>query len=579
MIKILRKIMLFSANQKKTLIKGILASVIEAVFRMSHVIAIAFVLQNLINGTATKTTAWVAFGIIVVGVIGQIIFNNINSMNLTVAGYTMSAESRISIANHLKEMSMGYFSDNNLGKITSVATNSAEQINDNLTRCVMLLARGIFMCSIIAISLFSLDWRMGVLCVIGIVMYFIVASYQQKINESVSKKVIYANQKLVNNILEYVQGIGVVKSYNLTGAANKRVKGSIVENRDNILKLEENAIRILMLQSLIFKVISFLMIVLSIMFYIEGSMDVFTTIMMSICSFIIFSDLEMSTAFGSLLRLIETSIDEISSILSTEGMNESGKETKPTGYEIDIRDISFSYDTKKIIDNVSLNIPQKSTLAIVGGSGSGKTTLCNLITRFWDVDTGEIMFGGVNIKDMKTSDLLSYFTMVFQDVYLFNDTVANNIKFGKQDATKEEIEEACKKACCHDFIMKLPQGYDTIIGEGGASISGGEKQRISIARAMIKDAPIVILDEATANVDPENEHQLQKAIKELTKSKTVIMIAHRLKTVQNADKIIVLEDGKIVESGNHRELIKHKGIYADFVGMREKAIGWKLGSR
>ena len=579
MIKILRKIMLFSANQKKTLIKGILASVIEAVFRMSHVIAIAFVLQNLINGTATKTTAWVAFGIIVVGVIGQIIFNNINSMNLTVAGYTMSAESRISIANHLKEMSMGYFSDNNLGKITSVATNSAEQINDNLTRCVMLLARGIFMCSIIAISLFSLDWRMGVLCVIGIVMYFIVASYQQKINESVSKKVIYANQKLVNNILEYVQGIGVVKSYNLTGAANKRVKGSIVENRDNILKLEENAIRILMLQSLIFKVISFLMIVLSIMFYIEGSMDVFTTIMMSICSFIIFSDLEMSTAFGSLLRLIETSIDEISSILSTEGMNESGKETKPTGYEIDIRDISFSYETKKIIDTVSLNIPQKSTLAIVGGSGSGKTTLCNLITRFWDVDTGEIMFGGVNIKDMKTSDLLSYFTMVFQDVYLFNDTVSNNIKFGKQDATKEEIEEACKKACCHDFIMKLPQGYDTIIGEGGASISGGEKQRISIARAMIKDAPIVILDEATANVDPENEHQLQKAIKELTKSKTVIMIAHRLKTVQNADKIIVLEDGKIVESGNHRELIKHKGIYADFVGMREKAIGWKLGSR
>lgn len=579
MIEILRKIMSFSESEKRTLLKGILNGFIHSLLKMCPIIAVAFAVQNIVNETLTTQTVWIAVAIMVVGLIGQIIFNIKTTMNLTVAGYTMAANSRISIADHLKKMSMGYFNENNLGKVTSVATNMAEQINDNLTRCVLLLSQGIFMSSIIAISMFTLDWRMGILCVLGIVLYFIMSSYQQKHSKKVSQKVIFQTQTLVGRILEYIQGIMVVKSYNLLGTSNKRVKNTIEETTEAFFDVEKTFIPILAMQSFVFKLVSFLMISLSVVFYVNGTMELLSAVMINICAFLIFSDLETASTFGSLLRLVEGAIDEIKAVLNTEIMDETATGVTANTYDIKLNNVSFSYGTKKIIDNISLEIPQNSTLAIVGGSGSGKTTLCNLITRFWDIDEGEILLGGKDIKEYKTDELLCNFTMVFQNVYLFNDTIANNVKFGKQDATQAEIEDACKKACCHDFIMQLPNGYDTVIGEGGASISGGEKQRISIARAMIKNAPIVILDEATANVDPENEHQLQNAIKELTKSKTVIMIAHRLKTVKNADVIIVLEDGKIIEKGKHNELIQKSGTYSNFINMREKTIGWKLGAK
>ena len=578
MIGILKKIIAFSQEERKNLFMGIFFGFFKALFGMAHIIAIAFVMKNITQNTVTSAVIWQSFAIILVGVIGAIIFNYYSTMKLTNAGYFMAANSRIKIGDHLKKMSMGYFNNNNLGKITSVATNSAEIINDMLTRTVMLLAQGIFMSTIIASSMFYLDYRMGLMCLLGIVLYFMITAYQQKKTKVVAEKSITGTQELINNIMEYVQGIAVVKSYNLVGDANKKIKDTIKKSRDTFFEQEKTIMPIVALQTVVFKTVSFLMICLSIMFYIDGSMELYTAIMMCICAFLIFSDLEQSGMFASLLRLIEGSIDEINSILNTALMDEHGKEVVVKNCDIEIKNVNFSYDKKKIIDNVSLIIPQNSTLAIVGGSGSGKTTLCNLITRFWDVDSGSITLGGHDIKDFRLDELLSNFTMVFQNVYLFNDTVANNIKFGKQDATQEEIENACKKACCHDFIMQLPDGYDTIIGEGGASISGGEKQRISIARAIIKNSPIVILDEATANVDPENEFQLQRAIQELTKSKTVIMIAHRLKTVKNADTIIVLECGKIIENGNHKELMKLGGAYSSFVGMREKAIGWKLGA-
>jgi ATP-binding cassette subfamily B protein len=279
---------------------------------------------------------------------------------------------------------------------------------------------------------------------------------------------------------------------------------------------------------------------------------------------------------SSLLRTIDVSIDRVGEIHKTPVMDETGSAVTPQRFDIEFKNVGFSYDRKKIIDNVSFKIPQGTTTAVVGPSGGGKTTLCNLMARFWDVDDGAVTLGGKNVKDYTLDSLLSNISMVFQNVYLFNDTIANNIKFGKPDATMDEVVEAAKKACCHEFIAALPDGYDTVIGEGGATVSGGEKQRISIARAMLKDAPIIILDEATANVDPENESKLQAAIAELTRNKTIVMIAHRLKTVRSADQILVVDDGKIVQRGTHDELVKTPGIYADFIGVRRKAIGWKL---
>jgi ATP-binding cassette subfamily B protein len=257
-------------------------------------------------------------------------------------------------------------------------------------------------------------------------------------------------------------------------------------------------------------------------------------------------------------------------------MDIDGAEITPAKRDIELKNVDFSYDRRKIIDNVSLTIPEKTTTAFVGPSGGGKTTLCHLMARFWDVQAGQVLLGGRDVKDYSFDSLMKNFSFVFQSVYLFEDTIANNIRFGEPEASMDKVIEAAKKARCHDFIMALPDGYQTIIGEGGASLSGGEKQRISIARAIMKDAPIIILDEATANVDPESEAELTAAIEELTKEKTIIMIAHRLKTVRHANQIFVIDNGKIVQQGMHRELIRENGIYKTFVEGRQEAASWKI---
>ena len=311
-------------------------------------------------------------------------------------------------------------------------------------------------------------------------------------------------------------------------------------------------------------------------FYINGTMSAVYAIGMTISAFMLYSSLECAGNYSSLLHVVSVCVDKANAILELDTMDIDGKEIQPENYDIRLSNVSFSYDKRKIIDDISLSIPQKTTTAIVGPSGGGKSTLCNLIARFWDVDSGEVMLGGVNVKDYSMNSLMSNFSFVFQSVYLFADTIENNIKFGHQDASHEEVVEAAKKACCHDFISKLPNGYDTVIGEGGATLSGGEKQRISIARAIMKDAPIVILDEATANVDPENEKELMDAVDALTKEKTIIMIAHRLKTVRHADQIVVVDKGRIVQQGTHEQLMKQEGIYKRFVDARQQAVSWKL---
>ena len=295
-----------------------------------------------------------------------------------------------------------------------------------------------------------------------------------------------------------------------------------------------------------------------------------------ITSFLVFGSLESAGSQITMLQMLASSIDTANSIDKTPLMDEKGCNIKPKTYDIVFDHVGFGYSDRKILEHVNLTIPANTTTAIVGPSGSGKTTFCNLIARFWDVDEGKITIGGVDVRDFKLDSLMSNISMVFQNVHLFADTVENNIKFGCPNTTHEDVVMAAKKTCCHDFISALPEGYNTIIGEGGGTLSGGEKQRISIARAMIKDANIIILDEATASVDPENEKELIEAISELTKNKTVIIIAHRLKTVRNADKIVVLNKSRVIQEGTHDELIKQAGIYADFIHVREKAFEWKI---
>lgn len=305
-------------------------------------------------------------------------------------------------------------------------------------------------------------------------------------------------------------------------------------------------------------------------------MNLLICIMMLISAFMIYESLDGVGSFSSLLRIVDLSVDMVNKVLSIKPMDISGKDLQPKTSNIKLNHVNFSYESKKIIDDVSLDIPEKTTTALVGPSGSGKTTLCNLIARFWDIESGSISLDGHDVKEYSYDSLIRNFSFVFQTVYLFEDTIENNIKFGNPDASHEEVVAAAKKAACHDFILSLPEGYQTKIGEGGASLSGGERQRISIARAIIKDAPIIILDEATANVDPENEEALMQAIHSLTKDKTIIMIAHRLKTVEHADQIIVLNQGRIVEQGKHQELLAKQGLYSRFIQERRSAASWRI---
>ena len=329
-------------------------------------------------------------------------------------------------------------------------------------------------------------------------------------------------------------------------------------------------------QNLISKLTGVVMVLFTCLFYVRGSMDTLTAVVMVISAFIVNASLETAGNYSALLRVVDISVDRAQEILNTPQMDISGERITPRTTDIAASDIAFSYDKRRIIDGVTLRIPEKTTAAIVGPSGGGKTTLVNLLARFWDVDAGTVSLDGRNVKEYDMDSLMENFSFVFQSVYLFHDTVANNIRFGQPEAPMEKVVEAAKKACCHDFIKALPEGYDTVIGEGGASLSGGEKQRISIARAMMKDAPVIFLDEATANVDPENENELMQAIQALTAEKTVIMIAHRLKTVEHADQILVVDHGKIVQQGTHAELMEQDGIYKSFISERREAASWKV---
>jgi len=381
---------------------------------------------------------------------------------------------------------------------------------------------------------------------------------------------------LVANVLEYTEGISEVKNYNMIKSSNDTLNLSIEENRKVSTKMECTIGPFEALTEIELQIGSIGLILLSIIMTIEGSLSVAVGITMILISLVIFNEIKASSTYSSLLRAMSEAMDKAENILNEKDMKDEGKTIIPKNRDIELKNVSFSYDQKQVINNVSLKIKEKSMVAIIGPSGSGKSTICKLISRFFDVDKGEITLGGINIKDYSINSLMKNFSFVFQNVYLFNDTIKNNIKFGKDNATDEEVIEAAKKACCHDFIMSLPNGYDTVLDDGGSNISGGEKQRISIARAMLKDAPIIILDEATANIDPENEKLLTVAFNNLTKDKTVIMIAHKLNTVKNADDIIVLDNGEIKEEGTHDKLINNDGIYSRFIKEREEIAGWKL---
>lgn len=575
MIKTLSKIYQFSGKMQGTMKKAILFSVLHSLFDMMSFGALAMVFSGLTDGFTTSMI-WMIFGITLASMLLKIYCSYISDFGKVQIGYFMCAEKRIHIGDRMKYMPMGYFNDHNLGNLTSVVTTTMGDIENNASMVLTNILGGYIHAAIITIVMLCIDWRIGLTILCGILLFTWCIGRLQKKSETVSPQRQQAQETLVSNVLEYVQGMLIVKSFNLGQNSNSKMRQAILDSKDKNLKLERTFVPYNMLQQIILYGTSILVIVEGLYFYLNGTMALSICLLMTVASFMLFSQLQSAGNTSSLLRLLDVSIDKVNEIDNTPVMDEHGKPINPPNYNIVFDDVSFSYGEHKILDHVSLSIPEKTVTAIVGPSGAGKSTLCNLIARFWDVDDGKITIGGIDVRDYTLDSLLTNISEVFQKVYLFADTIENNIKFGNPAASHNEVVKAAQKACCHDFIMSLPDGYDTVIGEGGATLSGGEKQRISIARAILKNAPIIILDEATSSVDPENENLLMGAISELTKNKTVIMIAHRLKTVRNADQIFVLSGGHIVQTGKHEDLIRQPGIYADFIGIRKKAIGWKL---
>ena len=577
MIQIFRRFFDFCGEtNKRKFTKSIFLGVLKALFEALKIPAIAVTLQGVLSGNLTAQHILLSLGIMLFSIAGNAFANYRSTMLQCEAGYGTCAGKRIEIAEHLKYLPMGYFNQNSLGYITSVATNSMEALADVATRVVMMVTQGILTTTVVVLMICVFDLRIGGIAILGVLLFFAVNSLLQKKAKEIAPTKDASDRKLVEKVLEYIQGIAEVKSYNLTGEKSKALNRAVDENTAANIKLEITFVPLMFLQSLTAKLIGVVIAGVSVAFYLNGTMELLNAVVMVIAAFILFGALDSAGSYSALLRNVDLNVSKAQSVLDMPTMDIDGRDITPTNYDIDVENVEFSYDKRKIIDGVSVHIPQKTTTAIVGPSGGGKTTLCHLIARFWDVDRGCVRLGGMNVKDYSMDSLMKNFSFVFQSVYLFQDTIANNIRFGQPDAPMEKVTEAAKKACCHDFIMALPDGYETIIGEGGANLSGGEKQRISIARAIMKDAPIIILDEATANVDPESEQELTAAIEALTKEKTIMMIAHRLKTVRHADNILVIDGGKIVQSGTHDELMHQGGIYRRFVESRELAVGWKV---
>ena len=579
MFKVLKNFFDFCGGENKkkfymSLVLGLLLSIFEAL----RVPAIYVMVDAVLKNQVTNQTVLSCLGIMAFSVFAASLVRYRVTMLQCEGGYRTCSSKRIEIAEHLRYLPMGYFNQNSLGAITSVATNRMEQLGNVATRVVMMTTQGILNTIMITFMICVFDLRIGVMAIVGVVLFFATNSFLQKASAKLAPIKQASDVALVEQVIEYIQGISEVKSYNLTGKYSKRLNHAIKDNAKVNTGMEFKMIPFITIQSFIAKLMGVVMCAMSIYFTIQGSMELSECIVMLISSFIMYASLDNAGMFSSLLRVVDYIVNETRKIFALKPMDIDGKNMKPENFDIDVENVSFSYEKKTIIDNLSVHIPAQTTTAIVGPSGGGKTTLCHLIARFWDVDQGEVKLGGKNVKDYSMDSLMQNFSFVFQNVYLFQDTIANNIRFGQPEASMEQVIDAAKKACCHDFIMQLPNGYETVIGEGGASLSGGEKQRISIARAIMKDAPIIILDEATANVDPENEKDLVEAIDALTKEKTILMIAHRLKTVRNADQILVVDKGQIVQQGTHDELMQKDGIYKRFVNAREIAGSWKLGA-
>lgn len=574
MIKTVKRILLMAGDHCHKVTAGIGISLFYSIFSAMDLFAILYIAFSVDELTMQKIV--VTVGILLVGLIGKIVCKYQISKRISGSSYDVFYERRLEAGERLKKAPMGYYSEKNLGEIQMTLTTDMNALESSAMSVVENILGSLIYAAICTLVLLLFNWKIGLITLAGLAIGMILLNVIQNGAEKAMPMRFHAQEEMTERTLEFVQGNMVMRLFGTGQDGLNRVKEAFQKKQKADIHLENSAIWPINFYKYVFRLASCGVVLIAALLYVQQEMSFPICVMFLFAAFLVYSQMDGLASNIALLRIVDNSLEQVESVLHIPKMPGNEAVNKIQNYDIELQNISFGYDKRPIIQDVSLKIPERSVTAIVGPSGSGKTTLCNLIARFWDVQKGAILIGGKNVKDIEPDELMKLMSIVFQNVYLFHDTIENNIKFGRPDATHEAVVEAARRACCHDFIEKLPNAYQTVIGESGSTLSGGEKQRISIARAILKDAPIVILDEATSSVDPENQHILLTAINELTKGKTLIIIAHRLSTIRNADQIVVLDGGRIVQQGTHKTLIQQDGVYRRFVQIRKTTFSWKL---
>ncbi len=572
MIKILHRLVSVTGKYKARIRAAYAVSFLKGIMMKMPLVLCFLTVSSFMEGTMTSRKCLYIGLAMLASVILTAVFEHINNVLQSAAGYKVFADMRMKLGNHLRKLPMGYFTEGNIGKISSVLATDMVFIEENCMGVLSELVSFLISQGLMVVMMFVMDWRTGLLSLAVVGAFVIVGNGMLKNTLTHSKSKQECSESLTEEVLDFAEGIGIVKSYNLLGERSRKLTDEFEKSCKDSISFEVDYTPWSRALNLCFAIGTAAVLALAAYLHHTGTISDVYMVGMSLFLFDMFVAIKSYYAQMARLTVTDASLDRIEEVMEAKEMPDEGtfllEESGDGSPEITYEHVSFGYTDKTVLHDVSFSVEKGSMTALVGPSGGGKSTVASLLARFWDVRSGSVMVRGRDIRTVPLGNLMDQIGMVFQRVYLFQDTVYNNIAMARPEASREEVMEAAKKARCYDFIMQLPQGFDTVIGEGGASLSGGEQQRISIARCILKDAPIVILDEATASVDADNERAIQEAISELCRNKTLLVIAHRLKTIRDADQILVITDGQIRESGTHESLMEAGGIYARMVSLQ-----------
>ena len=573
MLKILHRIVCMTGKYSSRIRASYITSFIKGIMMKAPLIFSFFAISLFMKGQMNeKICLYLGIGLVICIAV-EAVFEHITNVLQSATGYEVFADMRMRLGDHLRKLPMGYFTEGNMGKISTVLCTDMVFIEECCMGVLSELVTFMISQGLMTLMMFVMDIRLGVAACVVIIAFFIVGNCMMKTTLAHSKTKQEGSESLTEEVLAFAEGIGIIKSFNMLGEKSKSLSAEFDKSCRESIDFEKSYGPWARALYLTYGIGTSFMLAVAGLLYAKGEMASDNMVGMVLFLFDLFISIE--SYYGQITRLTVTaaSLDRIEEVFEAEELHDFAdialsKDAGGNDSLVEYSDVSFGYTGKNVLNHISFTMKKGEMTALVGPSGGGKSTIASLLARFWDIKDGTIKVDGKDIKNVSLGSLMDKISMVFQRVYLFKDTIYNNIIIGRPDATREEVIEAAKKARCYDLIMSFPEGFDTVIGEGGASLSGGEKQRLSIARCILKDSPIVILDEATASVDADNERAIQEAISELCKNKTLLVIAHRLKTIKDADQILVISDGKIIERGNHEKLMEKDGVYAHMVSVQ-----------